>query len=396
MSFFLQAPARINILGNPSDANEGDFATISAAVDLYAYARIEANPGIILEQKSNSTASLETTCRETYDLKDIPLPYNGKLDLVKGAVNRLYAYSPEFRQAIQRHGFALSTWTDVPRQSGLGGSSLFPILALGALRSLYHLDSATLNEYVLAELAQRVEAKELGITAGYADRYVPIFGGVAYLDYRGKLHQKSIHQEPYTTYERLDLWVNEFPLVAVSSGVVRDSGDVHGKMRPRYIQEYDSWVASGGPIPPMVGFMSRAWETAWKGKIALIHQDWVTFGQLMNQNHQAVNEMMEYCGFEDGAGWANNLLVETALTHGALGAKLTGAGGGGSVFALTLPGQENNLIATWQKVIREAGLERAFIFQPHIARQGLSVQPYPTEKRDKLPDRSIGSDTDER
>jgi len=41
MSFELTIPARINVLGNPSDANEGDFATISAAVDLYAGARVE-------------------------------------------------------------------------------------------------------------------------------------------------------------------------------------------------------------------------------------------------------------------------------------------------------------------------------------------------------------------
>ena len=31
MRYQLTVPARINILGNPSDANEGDFATITAA-----------------------------------------------------------------------------------------------------------------------------------------------------------------------------------------------------------------------------------------------------------------------------------------------------------------------------------------------------------------------------
>ena len=39
MTYQLKIPARINILGNPSDANEGDFATISAAVDIYAHAK---------------------------------------------------------------------------------------------------------------------------------------------------------------------------------------------------------------------------------------------------------------------------------------------------------------------------------------------------------------------
>ena len=36
MSLELRIPARINILGNPSDGLEGDFSTISGAVDVFA------------------------------------------------------------------------------------------------------------------------------------------------------------------------------------------------------------------------------------------------------------------------------------------------------------------------------------------------------------------------
>jgi len=375
MPYKLQVPARINILGNPSDANEGDFATISAAVDIYAHGIIEPSTGIILEQIDNTDGGMTLIHREAFRLDEIPLPYNQTLDLVKGGINRLFSFSPEFRGALSKNGFKLSTWTDVPRQSGLGGSSLFVILALAGLRAHYQLDPLFHNDYVLAELTQRVEAKELGITAGYADRYVPIFGGIAYLDYRGKLHQGALHEEPYTTYERLDPWVDKFPLLAVSSGLVRDSGDVHGKMRPRYIDEFDNWVKKGGDKPPMVRFMSTAWETAWRGKIALIQKDWITFGALMNLNHQVVDEMMVYCGFTDGAGWANNLLIKTALANGALGAKLTGAGSGGSVFAIANPENLKFLREAWMVVQNDAGLIHSQIFQPSIAQNGLMVVP---------------------
>jgi galactokinase/mevalonate kinase-like predicted kinase len=262
----------------------------------------------------------------------------------------------------------------VPRQSGLGGSTLFVLLTLGGLRVLYDLDPKIHNDYVLAELTQRVEAKELGITCGYADRYVPLFGGIAYLDYRGKLHQKLLHAEPYATYERLDHWIDEFSLVAVSSGIAHNSGDVHGQMRPCYLEEYATWIETGGAPPPMVRFMQAAWETAWRGKIALLQADWKTFGNQMNENHRWVNEMMLYCGFEDGAGWANNLLIDTALKNGALGAKLTGAGGGGSVFALAQQGQREQLIAAWQETIQQASLENAQIYHPKISTQGLMVE----------------------
>ena len=378
MGYRLKVPARINLLGNPGDANEGDFATISTAVDIYAYASIEPIMGsneIILEQISKTQEESEITLHRCYQTSEIPLPYTGELDLVKGAINRLYRYSAELRGKIDSHGFLLKTWTDVPRQSGLGGSSLFVILTLGGLRELFNLDPRMHNDYILAELTQRVEAKELNITAGYADRYVPIFGGIAYLDYRGKLHQKSLNKEPYTTYERLDPWVETIPLLAICSGLERDSGDVHHKMRPKYLQEYNHWTTHGGRCPPMVTFMRSAWETAWRGKIALLQKDWKAFGDLMNQNHTAVDQMMVYCGFEDGAGWANNLLIQTALDNGAYGAKLTGAGSGGAVFAVTNPDSLLHLKGIFEATAIKAGLNKAQIYQPRISRRGLMIQP---------------------
>jgi galactokinase/mevalonate kinase-like predicted kinase len=374
MRYRLSIPARINVLGNPSDACEGDFATISAAVDVRAGAVIEPAQTLVLEALRRTDGDLTSVLRLTYRQDEVPLPYDGELDLLKGAVNRLHAHSAEFRVKFAQRGVRIATWTDVPRQSGLGGSSLFVLLALAGLRAFYDLNRLTHNDYVLAELTQRVEARELGITCGFADRYVPLFGGIAYLDYRGKLHHREISHEPYVTYERLDAWVDDVPLVAISTGIERDSGDVHGQMRPRYLQEHDAWAGSGGETPPMVRFMSGAWETAWRGKIALLERDWETFGALMNQNHRLVNEMMAYSDFTDGAGWANNLLIETALENGALGAKLTGAGGGGSVFALTRPGQEGRLMELWRKVAAEAGLASARIYRPHIARQGLVIK----------------------
>ncbi len=374
MAYHLSIPARVNILGNPSDATEGDFATITAAVDIYAEARLEEHKQIVLEQLQPDQDDLRSTEKLIFEPKQIPLPYDGSLDLIKGAINRLYRHSPEFQDKVKMQGFHLAVWSHVPRQSGLGGSSLLVLLTLAGLRSQYELDPDFHNDYVLSELTQRVEAKELGITAGYADRYVPLFGGIAYLDYRGKLHQKHLHEEPYATYERLDPWVDEIPLVIISSGVKHDSGDVHGRMRPRYLEEHKAWLVKGGDPPPMVCFMQGAWETAWKGKIALLQKDWATFGALMNQNHLLVDEMMTYCGFEDGAGWANNLLIDSARENGALGAKLTGAGSGGSVFALTRPGEEEKLIEAWRRTTDEAGLTDAQIYRLNISRHGLIIE----------------------
>lgn len=370
--YALTIPARVNVLGNPADANEGDYATISAAIEIRAGAFIEEAEHLTLESLARAPDGGWHT-QERLTLGAPPLQYDGHLDLVKGAFNLLYEYSPEFREKFAQKKLKISTWTDVPRQSGLGGSSLFVLLALGGLRLFYDLDRRRHNDYLISEMAQRVESRELGITCGFADRYVPLFGGIAYLDYRGKLYHKPIGEEPYATYERLDDYVDEFPLIIAYTGVIRESGDVHGAMRPRYLEEYARY-REGAEIPFFVRLMAEIGSTAWRGKIALLEGDWETFGALMNENHRLVNQMMEYCGFREGAGWANNLLIETALAHGALGAKLTGAGGGGSVFALARPGQEDKLVEALRQTAQENGLTDAKIFKCEIARRGLTVQ----------------------
>ena len=315
-----------------------------------------------------------STDRVTFDLTTQPLPYDGSLDLAKAAFNSLYEFSDEFQSRVARGGFRIATWTDVPARSGLGGSSLFVLLVLSGLREFYGLDRRVHNDYVLAELAQRVESTELGITCGFADMYVALFGGIAYIDYRGKLHQRGIGAEPYATYERLDNWVQSLPIVLISSGAPHDSGDVHGSMRPRYLQEHLDWSEKRQELPPMLRFMRTTWDTAWQGKSALLAGDWSKFGALMNENHQQVDEMMKYCGVEDGAGLGNNLLIEAALENGALGAKLTGAGQGGSVFALTQPGDEHRVVEAWRRAISEHGLSAAEIYKPQISSNSLIVE----------------------
>ncbi|HEY73681.1 MAG: hypothetical protein DRJ03_17540 [Chloroflexi bacterium] len=370
MRYQLTIPARVNILGNPSDALEGDHATISAAIDTYAGAAVEPASRLILEALTLEGQSL---ARQTFHTPP-PYPYNGKLDLLKGAVNRLHAYSSQFRRRLaERGGAHIAAWSEAPRQSGLGGSSLLVLLALAGLRAFYELDPRIHNDYVLAELCQRVEARELGITCGYADRYTPLFGGLAYMDYRGKLHQQPLGDEPFVTYERLDDWASDLPLVIASTGVVRDSGDVHSVMRGRYLEEYANYER-GAPKPSMLEVMEQVGATAWRGKMALLRGDWIEFGRLMEENHRLVNEMMAYCGLPGGAGEANNALISAAREAGALGAKLTGAGGGGSVFALAHPGREGDLVDALRATAASVGLEKAQVWRARVVRDGLRIE----------------------
>jgi len=85
--------------------------------------------------------------------------------------------------------------TEIPRQSGLGGSTVLVLLTLVGLVRFYRSTRA----------AQPLRAGRAGPAGGgkgtrhhlrLADRYVPIFGGLAYIDYRGKLLHAPSNKNP--------------------------------------------------------------------------------------------------------------------------------------------------------------------------------------------------------
>jgi len=365
LTISVSVPGRINILGNPTDGLEGDFCTISCAISLRTYGVFEESADFVVDVRTSEGAgSYQTVLKNEYK-------YNGKYDIVKAAIRRLQGESPEFADRFGQAKFRLTTWTDIPPRSGLGGSSAVINMILVGCRSLYRLDAKHLNDYRLAEICTRVECEELGFTCGYADRYSTLLGGLAYIDYRGKLHHKSIDEEPYATYERLDHCVSELPMFIVHTGVARDSGNVHGVLRSRYLQELGG--KAHGEEFALEG-MRRIADTAVQGKKRLLEGDWEAFGSLMNENHRWIDWVMRKAGFEEGAGKVNNLLIKDALEHGAIGAKLTGAGGGGCICVLAREGKKEELMAAMNTAIANHGLEDAKVYDFKISRTGYVVR----------------------
>jgi galactokinase len=373
MRLDLTIPARINILGSSTDACEVDYCTIGAAVDIHAGATAIASGNVSVGYGGPAAGG---AAREHGTDLAVGALVEGRAEcaheykILAEPIAALCEYSEELRSKIRSGGFSITVWTQVPRQSGLGGSSLLILLVLGALRELYDLDRQRHNDYVIAEITQRTEEHRVGVFCGFADRYIPLFGDIAYLDYRGKLHHKPLKQEPYVTYEKLGRYVDPPRFVVVSSGVSHDSGDVHGRMRRMYLDE----LAAEGEEGYLYDRFRTAGDTAWRGKIALLEGDRRAFGEQIALNHRIVDEIMRHCGFDDGAGAANNTLFEAALSAGALGARSTGAGGGGSVFALAEQGTEDDLLSTMLASARSAGFENAEGCVCSVSEKGLVIR----------------------
>lgn len=312
------APGRCGIIGNPTDMYGG--SVISCSIKYRAYVTIEpADQLELVAARRKLVISGPDDLRLSGDHYDVA---RAVLDYIRDD------------SLLCR----ISYRSDIPVSAGLAGSTA---LTVAILYGLLRFRGVKHNRYHVAELARHIELNHLRVVCGYQDAYMCTFGGLNYMDFRGKQFYRDAVDELYATREPLDSFVPTLPFVLAHTGVAHSSDAVHKPLRERWLE--------GDPE------VRRAYlemgHLAREGKKALLRQDWERLGWLMNQNHALQRAL-------GGSGDANERLITLALEHGALGAKLAGAGDGGTIIALNDHPQE--MIAA----LREAGSELIFCPEP--------------------------------
>jgi galactokinase/mevalonate kinase-like predicted kinase len=285
------APARANLIGNPSDQYGG--CTLASTVPLRARVELASEPVTTLE-----TAGCTAEVKSAADL----VPRGDLFDLPR-AVLRHLAEGPPVRVRYS---------SEIPLQSGIAGSTALLVALLRALLAWRGEPDPELH--ALAERAREIERGELAITCGYVDHYMTVFGGCQFVDFRGKTPGGSAATEPYATLEPLDA---ELPFVLAFTGVRHSSDSVHRPIRERWLKGEREVVRA----------YERCSEIGHLGKQALLRGELGELGRLMNENHALQRDL-------GGSGESNEQLIKAALDAGALGAKLAGAGDGGTIVAL--------------------------------------------------------------
>jgi galactokinase/mevalonate kinase-like predicted kinase len=191
-------------------------------------------------------------------------------------------------------------------------------------------------------MATKIEDEDLSITAGYGDRYVISRGGLAFCSYYGKLFHKKISKEPIAVYDQIDelYEINRLPIIICYSGVIHESGNVHKRLRDLYLKNNKKIYKN----------YKKLERISWKSRFALMLHDWKLLGEYFKKNTKIMNQIMNDAGFEFGIGLANNILIKIIERNEEVyAAKLTGAGGGGSVFALVNPQRLDKIKKYWEE-----------------------------------------------
>jgi mevalonate kinase len=279
---------------------------IASALDLKVEAKIaDASGGIYADD-------LLSGRKVTYKKDSAPI-----LDLMP-------TFLSQFNLTGEEH-FYLKLKSTVPRCGGLGSSAA---LVVAAARAFDEYLKTNLGDERINQIAYEAE-KYFHKTPSGVDNTVAAYGGLLWF-------QRNLAGGP-NLMENLAL-SQPVEIVLGNSGVSRDTGDIVAGVRERREKDPAKYAAT----------FSKAESLVHEAKAALLEGNLNEVGLLMNDNHRLLQEI-------EVSSPELDLLCKTALENGALGAKLTGAGGGGFMVALT-PGKklQNKVAGAIEKTGYEA------------------------------------------
>ena len=308
-----RSPLRLSFAGGGTDvppypALRGG-AVVSGTINRYAFASLLVRPGSSVRIESMDLGKSV----EIYDERD--LDFDGTVDLAKAVIRRMGG------KAILGKRTFLLLHTEAPPGTGLGSSSAAVVAMLGAF-SLW-LDRP-MEPKDIASLAWSIEREDLRIPGGYQDQSASVYGGFNFIEMDGS----SVLVHPIRVSHD---FVNELNYGLVLCYVGK--GDRHSGI----IQDQVDRVQSG--VKEALDALDETKALAFQMRNAFTRGDLNAVGSLLDEAWNAKKRF--------APGTSTPLLdriYEGARSAGALGGKVTGAGGGGHMLFYCHPEHRWDLV----------------------------------------------------
>lgn len=318
-----RAPLRLGLGGGGTDvapySEQFGGVVLNATIDLYA--------NVTIELRSDSEVELRSPDRKaTWKGKaELPLPFDAdsELKLIKGVYNRMCR---DFNGG-QPLALTITTYADVPAGSGLGTSSAMVTALVEAFR---FITQAPLGVYDVAHLAYEIERIDLALNGGKQDQYAAAFGGVNFIEFGpGDAVLVNPLRIPHATLAEF-----ESSLVLFFTGVSRDSASI--------IDQQSANVTKGEKSS--IEAMHQLKRDAYAMKDVLLRGRVSELAQILD--HSWAHKK------KTATNIANphiDAIYEAAKATGAIGGKVSGAGGGGFMMFLADMRERPDLIAMLRK-----------------------------------------------
>ncbi len=311
----VSAPGRVNLLGEHTDYNDGFVFPTPLTYQTY----IEASKAEHIEGFAENFKEYRTRAIDDGKKGDW-------LDYVAGCVWVLRKHGYKVR------GIRAFIKSDVPMTGGLSSSAALEVATLRALKALYNLD---IDDIKIAQLAQQAEVEYVGVRCGIMDQMASSAGRLGYalfLDTRDLKTQLAPLPKGYT----VAVVDSQVPRRLAESGYNTRRAECEKACELLGVKSLRELSITDLPrinaLPDPLGRRARHVVTenarVLEGVAALEAGNIQRFGELMVASHNSLRDDYEVSIPE------LDRLVDAELKHGAIGARLTGAGFGGSTVAL--------------------------------------------------------------
>lgn len=295
-----KAPLRLGFAGGGTDVSpycdEYGGCILNACISMYAYATLIPNGSgkiIFISEDRKEVSEVKT---------EKVLPYNGTLDLIKAVYNRVIK---DFN--IEAFSFEITTYVDAPAGSGLGSSSTLVVAVLKAFTEYLRLP---LSEYDIAKLAWSIEREDMKLSGGLQDQYAATFGGFNFMQFHD--NQKVI-VNPLRIKKSI-ISELEFNVLLYYTGTSRLSAEIIDSQVNNVNAKVEKTLESMHNLKQGAIAMKEALVTGRIDKMGeLLHEGWINKKKTSSSiSNEKIDE-----------------IYDTALKSGAIGGKISGAGGGG-------------------------------------------------------------------
>lgn len=303
-----RAPVRMSFCGGGADVTyffvDHPAAVLSCAVGLYSHATL-----VPREDKRIRLFSQDVNQHEEHASLQALLEHSNK-GLLATIISVI---RPDY-------GFDLHLYSDIPVGSGLGGSSAATTAVIAAFNELRR---DHWNTYEIAELAFQAERLCFGIAGGWQDQYASAFGGLNLIEFE---HQRNL-VSPIRLEEgtRNEL---EACLLLCDTGTTHNSGALH-EIQRREMQSDEA----------LFELLRRSVSLCHRMHHHLIRSELRQFGLCL---HEAWLIKKQFS--KSVTAPQLDTIYEQAMTAGALGGKLLGAGGGGFFLFFVQPQDRQSVI----------------------------------------------------
>ncbi len=342
-----RVPGRVNLIGEHLDYNGG--AALPMAIDRALVLKVRGRTdGQVNCWSEGQHVSFSATAT--------PGTVDGWAAYVAGAVWALGT------AGVEVAGADIVLESDLPTGAGLSSSAA---LTCAVATSLADLAGASLAKTTLAQLGARAENDFVGAPTGLMDQYTVMLAEA------GHLLALDFASTP-PAYESIPAtWATDNLVIAVIDTAVKHSL-ASGEYAVRRAECERAAAAAGVPLLAQISLdqllalpgelQPRArhvlTETARvKASItALGRRDWTAFGQMLTASHESLRDDFEVsCPEADAA-------ADAALEAGALGARMTGGGFGGSVICLIAPEKVEGLRGRVEAIFAARGWAQPQVF----------------------------------